>query len=69
MDKNRSYEKEIVSKVIDLNLFFKRIKEIKDEDLIEVKTKSSSMEEIMAELFLDFERVKEVLNEKSNNIW
>lgn len=68
MDKNRSYEKEIVSKVIDLNLFFKRIKEIKDEDLIEVKTKSSSMEEIMAELFLDFERVKEVLNEKSNNI-
>lgn len=68
MDKNRSYEKEMVSKVVDLDVLFKRSKEIKDEDLIEVKTKSSIMEEVMAELFLDFERVKELLNEKSNNI-
>lgn len=68
MDKNRSYEKEMVSKVVDLDVLLKRSKEIKDEDLIEVKTKSSIMEEVMAELFLDFERVQEILNEKSNNI-
>lgn len=68
MDKNRSYEKEMVSKVVDLDVLFKRSKEIKDEDLIEVKTKGLTREEIMDELLLDFERVRGILNEKSNNI-
>lgn len=68
MDKNRSYEKEMVSKVIDLDLFFKKNKEIKDEDLIEIKTKGSTREEVMDELLLEFEKVRGILNEKSNNI-
>lgn len=68
MDKNRSYEREMVSKVVDLDLLFKKNKEIKDEDLIKVKAKSSTIEELMDECFLSFEKVKEILNEKSNNI-